>query len=103
MSRVPEGDTAYGGRDAGFLVTGETSWTDPAQTDEAITWGRDFWAALEEHSTGGVYLNFPGLGEEREALARAGYGSNYERLAKLKAKYDPDNLFRMNINIEPAR
>jgi hypothetical protein len=49
-----------------------------------------------------VYLNFPGLGEEKEELARAGYGTNYERLAELKAKYDPENLFRMNINIPPA-
>jgi FAD/FMN-containing dehydrogenase len=57
---------------------------------------------MERHSTGGVYLNFPGFGEEKEALARAGYGENYERLAALKAKYDPDNLFRMNINIPPA-
>jgi len=60
------------------------------------------WAALDRHSTGGVYLNFPGFGEEKEALARAGYGANYERLAALKAQYDPSNLFRMNINIEPA-
>ena len=73
-----------------FLVTGEASWTDPADTDEAIAWGREFWAAMEPHSTGGIYLNFPGLGEEKEALVRAGYGANYERLAALKAKYDPD-------------
>ena len=53
-------------------------------------------------STGGVYLNFPGLGEEKEALVRAGYGANYDRLAELKAKYDPENLFRMNLNIAPA-
>jgi len=63
---------------------------------------RAAWGALEPYSTGGVYLNFPGFGEERETLARAGYGTNYERLAELKAKFDPDNLFRMNVNIEPA-
>ena len=57
---------------------------------------------MERHSTGGVYLNFPGLGEEKGALVRAGYGVNYERLAELKAKYDPANLFRMNINITPS-
>ena len=57
---------------------------------------------MERHSNGGVYLNFPGLGEEQEALARAGYGANYDRLSSLKAKYDPDNLFRMNINIAPS-
>jgi FAD/FMN-containing dehydrogenase len=102
MSRVGETDTAYGGRDAAFLVTAEANWTDPAQNDEAIGWAREVWDTMERFSTGGVYLNFPGLGEEKEELARAGYGENYERLAALKAKYDPDNLFRMNINIPPA-
>jgi FAD/FMN-containing dehydrogenase len=102
MSRVGETDTAYAGRDAPFLVTGEVSWTDPAQTDEAIAWGREFWDAMGRHSTGGLYLNFPGLGEEKEELVRAGYGINYKRLAALKAKYDPTNLFRMNLNITPA-
>ena len=93
---------AYGGRDATFLVTGEVSWTDPAQSDEAIAWGREFWAAMGRHSTGGLYLNFPGLGEEKEELVRAGYGPNYDRLASLKATYDPANLFCMNLNITPA-
>jgi FAD/FMN-containing dehydrogenase len=102
MSRIDESATAYAGRDAPFLVTGEVSWTDPAQSDEAIEWGRDFWAAMGRHSTGGLYLNFPGLGEEKEELVRAGYGANYEQLAELKAKYDPGNLFRMNLNITPA-
>ena len=102
MSRVGETETAYAGRDAPFLVTGEASWTDPAQNDEAIAWAREFWDAMGRHSTGGLYLNFPGLGEEKEALVRAGYGANYDRLAALKAKYDPANLFRMNLNIPPA-
>jgi FAD/FMN-containing dehydrogenase len=102
MSSVGETETAYGGRDAQFLVTAEANWSDPAQNDEAIAWAREVWDAMERYSTGGVYLNFPGLGEEKEALARAGYGANYDRLAELKAKYDPDNLFRMNINIPPS-
>jgi FAD/FMN-containing dehydrogenase len=102
MSRVEEAATAYGGRDASFLVTGEVNWTDAAQNEEAIAFGREFWAAMSKHSTGGLYLNFPGFGEEKEALVRAGYGDNYERLATLKAKYDPANLFRMNLNITPA-
>jgi FAD/FMN-containing dehydrogenase len=75
---------------------------DPAQDDEAIAWGRAFWAAMAPHSTGGIYLNFPGMGEEKEELVKAGYGVNYDRLAALKTKYDPENLFRMNLNITPA-
>jgi FAD/FMN-containing dehydrogenase len=102
MSRVGETDTAYGGRDAAFLVTGEASWDDPALNEEAIGWGRAFWGAIGLHSTGGMYLNFAGLGEEKEALVKAGYGLNFERLTALKAKYDPTNLFRMNLNIPPA-
>jgi FAD/FMN-containing dehydrogenase len=102
MSRVAEEDTAYGGRDVQFLVTAEASWTDPGQTDEAIAWAREVFDAMEPYTTGAVYLNFPGLGEEKDDLARAGYGANYDRLTALKAKYDPDNLFRMNINIPPA-
>jgi FAD/FMN-containing dehydrogenase len=102
MSRVGETDTAYGGRDTEFLVTAEASWTDPAQNDEAIAWAREVWDAMEPYTTGAVYLNFPGLGEEKDDLARAGYGENYDRLVALKTEYDPDNLFRMNINIPPG-
>jgi FAD/FMN-containing dehydrogenase len=102
ISRVGETETAYGGRDAAFLVTGEASWADPALTDEAIAWGREFWDAMGKHSTGGLYLNFPGLGEENDELVRAGHGVNYDRLAQLKKQYDPENLFRMNLNIAPA-
>jgi FAD/FMN-containing dehydrogenase len=101
MSRVDETATAYAGREAPYLVTGEASWTDAAQNDEGIAWGREFWNAMGRHSTGGLYLNFPGLGEENDSLVRAGYGPNYDRLAALKAKYDPTNLFRMNLNITP--
>jgi hypothetical protein len=102
ISDVGETDTAYAGRDANFLVTGEASWDDPAVTDAGLAWARDFWDTMGGHSTGGLYLNFAGLGEEKEALVKAGYGANYERLAELKAKYDPTNFFRMNLNIPPA-
>jgi FAD/FMN-containing dehydrogenase len=102
MSRVGETETAYAGRDTSFLATVEVNWTDPAQDDEALAWGREVWQAMGKHSTGGVYLNFPGFVEEKEELVRAGYGVNYERLAALKAKYDPGNLFRTHLNITPA-
>ena len=70
MSRVGESETAYAGRDAPFLVTGEVSWTDPAQNDEAIAWGREFWDAMGRHSTGGLYLNFPALVRRRRSSSR---------------------------------
>ena len=56
---------------------------------------------MQRFGGGGLYLNFAGFGEEKEALVRAGYGANYDRLARLKAEYDPGNLFRMNQNIQP--
>ena len=102
MSRVPEPDTAYAGRSAPFLVTAEASWADPAQDEQAIGWARELWTAVDAYSSGGVYLNFPGFGEEKDALVRAGYGANYDRLASLKAVYDPTNLFSMNQNVAPA-
>lgn len=102
IAEVGDTETAYAGREANYLVTGEASWDDPASTDEAIRWARDFWETMARHSTGGLYLNFPGLGEEKEELVKAGYGANYERLRKLKAKYDTTNLFRMNLNVPPS-
>jgi hypothetical protein len=102
IAEVADTETAYAGREANFLVTGEASWDDPALTEEAIRWARDFWETMARHSTGGLYLNFPGLGEEKEELVKAGYGANYERLRELKAKYDTTNLFRMNLNVPPS-
>jgi FAD/FMN-containing dehydrogenase len=59
-------------------------------------------AALEPHAAEGAYLNFPGFLEEGQDLARKSHGSSYERLAALKQRLDPGNLFRRNANIEPA-
>ena len=102
MSRVAENATAYGRRDAPYLVTAEASWLDRGENERYIQWARDLVAALQPFSRGGLYLNFPGFGEEKEVMLRAAYASNYDRLAALKRKYDPDNLFRMNLNIPPA-
>jgi FAD/FMN-containing dehydrogenase len=90
------------GSNFGVVTSFAASWDDPALTDDAVTWGREFWEAMGRHSTGGLYLNFAGLGEEKDELVRAGYGINYERLAQLKAQYDPTNFFRMNLNISPG-
>ncbi|HEU4979991.1 MAG TPA: BBE domain-containing protein, partial [Solirubrobacterales bacterium] len=62
-------------------------------------WARGFWSALEPHHTG-VYVNF--LMEEGEERVRQAYGAQrYDRLAALKRRYDPENLFRLNQNISP--
>jgi FAD/FMN-containing dehydrogenase len=100
-SRVPAEATAFGSREAPYMLSFDTTWTDPADTEHNIAWTRSAWSAMGRFGPGGLYLNFAGFGEEKEALVRAGYGANYDRLAALKAKYDPTNLFRMNQNIRP--
>src|SRR5215204_967947 len=101
MSRVGSEDTAYGRREAPYLLDAEASWTDPATNEQNIAWARESLAAMQPFSKGGSYLNFPGFGEEQEAMLRASYGPNYDRLVTLKSTYDPGNLFRMNLNIAP--
>lgn len=101
MARVASGETAYGRRDAPYLFTAEASWTDPATDAANVAWARESLAAMRPWSRGGAYLNFPGFGEDREALLRASFGQNYDRLVELKTRYDPGNLFRMNLNIPP--
>jgi FAD/FMN-containing dehydrogenase len=94
-------ETAFGVRHP-FMFSAEANWTDAAEDEAQIAWARDMLSSMRRFSSGGVYLNFPGFGEEKEEMARAAYGANYPRLQALKARYDPTNLFRMNINIRPA-
>jgi FAD/FMN-containing dehydrogenase len=77
---------------------------DPNNAKKISKWAKDYWSALHPHNPGGGYVNFM-MGDEEggEARLRATYGPNYDRLAQIKAKYDPDNLFRVNQNIKPAR
>lgn len=101
MARVAADATAMGGRDAWFLLSIDTSWTDPADSDRAIAWTRAFWDTMRRGTPGGIYLNFVGEDEDSEAL-RASYGdANYERLVDVKTRYDPRNFFRLNQNIRP--
>jgi FAD/FMN-containing dehydrogenase len=66
-----------------------------------VAWARGLFDAMTPHATGGVYVNF--MPEDEPQRVRTGaYGSNYERLAGVKARYDPGNLFRMNQNITPG-
>jgi hypothetical protein len=102
MRREPAGGAAFSGRDSPFLIGIEANWDDSASDEVNVAWARAVDADLRGLSGGAAYLNFPGFGEEQEGLVRAAYGPNYDRLAQLKAKYDPSNLFRLNLNIAPA-
>lgn len=102
VARVPEDATAYSGRDNPFLLSIDSAWEDPADDERVIEWSRSFWEEMHDFSSGGLYLNFPGLGEEREDLLRATHSpEKYDRLVSVKTEYDPANLFRLNQNVEP--
>ena len=100
MGRVPADATAFPHRDAEYGMNVHTRWEDPADDDRCIDWSRKFFDAMAPYATGGVYMNFISEDEGEEDLA---YGTNQQRLAEVKAAYDPENLFRMNQNVEPAR
>lgn len=102
VAQVPTKATALGDRSAPYTLVFNTSWHDPAMAETCIEWTRRFYERLQPYSSGSTYLNFPGFMEE-EGLVEKAYGRNYARLADIKAKYDPGNLFRLNQNIEPSR
>jgi FAD/FMN-containing dehydrogenase len=97
--RVAPDATAYSHRDANYVLNVHGRWDDAAEDDKCISWARDFFRASEAYATGGVYINFM-TADETERVPAA-FGANYKRLAKVKQKYDPDNLFRINQNISP--
>ncbi|TMM00600.1 MAG: oxidoreductase, partial [Actinobacteria bacterium] len=78
-----------------------SEWTDPAATDENVAWARETYAALEPHLAPLRYVNYLDEDDVGNAV-RAAYGPNYERLRQLKRRYDPENIFRLNTNIDPA-
>jgi hypothetical protein len=99
--RVPEDATAMGTRDALFSLDVIGSWLDPTADEENIAWIQAVCDATEPFSSGTMYVNL--AGDAGEAVAQRAYGpATYRRLAELKKKYDPDNFFRLNPNIEPA-
>jgi FAD/FMN-containing dehydrogenase len=104
MSRIAADATAFGPRNMNYMFEFDSMWSDPADADKNISWTREKWSDLLRYSTGGLYINFPGFGEEGENLVRSAVGNeSYGRLAKVKAKFDPSNLFRLNQNIRPAK
>jgi FAD/FMN-containing dehydrogenase len=99
-SRVPKDETAWGFRDAKWagVIVGVSP--DPADKDLITKWARDYWDAIHPYSAGGGYVNM--MMDEGADRIKATYGDNYDRLAAIKATYDPTNLFRVNQNIAPS-
>jgi len=98
--RVGKNDTAWSYREANFAQVIVGVDPDPANNDRMIQWSKAYWAALHPYSAGGAYVNM--IMEEGHDRVQAAYRDNYARLSRIKAKYDPDNLFRVNQNIRPA-
>jgi FAD/FMN-containing dehydrogenase len=99
-SRVDPAATAFPHRDEHYDFMILSQWSDPADSARNIQWTREFFEAMQPYLERGVYVN--DLGEEGEDRVKEAYGSNYERLAALKNKYDPTNLFSLNHNIRPT-
>jgi FAD/FMN-containing dehydrogenase len=99
-ARPAPDSAAYAQRDANFVMNVHGRWDDAADDGLGIAWARAFFQAAAPFATGGAYVNF--LTADEGDRVRSAYGPNYDRLAQVKRTYDPDNLFRMNQNIEPA-
>lgn len=93
-------ETAWPHRDATWSMVIAGVDPEPSNKDKITSWAKDYWAAVHPYSTGAAYVNF--MMEEGQDRVRATYGDNYDRLRKIKAKYDPTNFFHVNQNIEPA-
>ncbi len=101
VNRVAPEATAYPHRNVEFVLNVHTRWNDPRQDQACVAWARAFFDATAPYATGGVYVNFMPA-DEAERISAGAYGAGYGRLARLKAKYDPGNLFCLNQNIKPA-
>jgi FAD/FMN-containing dehydrogenase len=99
IARVPRSATAYANRSAAYDAFPVSIWMDAAADEANIAWAREMYTALRPFAMDGVYVN--NLGDEGHDRVKAAYGDNYQRLATLKRKYDPDNLFRLNQNVRP--
>lgn len=93
---------AFNGRQADYLLNPEANWIDEDDDEVNIDWVRSFLESMKPFSDGSLYVNFAGFQEEGEGMMKSTFGDHYQRLADLKQEYDPDNLFRLNQNIEAA-
>jgi FAD/FMN-containing dehydrogenase len=99
-SRVPVQDTACAMRITGFNVVIISQWSDPRENDRHIGWCRDTYKALGPYLGSTRYVNYLDVDEAGDPAAVA-YGANFSRLRELKGKYDPENVFHVNVNIRP--
>ena len=100
MARVKPTATAFVGRDAHYIMNVHGRWSDAGDDERVRAWARRAFEEAAPHATGSGYVNF--LTEDEGERVAASYGANHERLQALKQRFDPDNLFRMNLNIAPA-
>jgi FAD/FMN-containing dehydrogenase len=99
-TRVPESETAFAARRAQWDFDLIGQWADAGESDGHVGWLRDAWGKTEPHLQGSAYINHLALDDAPEKV-RASYGANHDRLRKVKAQYDPTNLFRLNPNVLP--
>lgn len=97
--RVASDATAFAYRDAKFATVIAGMWPDPADNEKNTRWVKDYYKALQPHSSSGGYVNF--MAGDDQGRIRDNYKGNYDRLVTIKKKYDPGNLFHMNQNIKP--
>jgi len=100
VARVKPEDTAFVGRDANYIMNVHGRWSDAGDDERVRAWARQVFQDAAPHATGGGYVNF--LTEDEAERVAGSYGANYPRLQAVKQRFDPGNLFRMNLNIEPA-
>lgn len=100
MNRIDEDATAFPHRDAAYLFEIVTQWKDPDTDTEFTSWAQKFHEAMAPYATGGEYVN--NQTEDTPERAKAAYSDNFDRLVEVKTEWDPENLFRMNQNIEPT-
>ena len=101
MHRVGADETAFAYRDVDFSPVIAGMWEDPADNDANIAWVRGYYEALQPFSAEGGYINF--MDADDQGRIQSNYRGDYNRLAQIKAEYDPDNLFHLNQNIPPAK
>jgi FAD/FMN-containing dehydrogenase len=99
-ARVEADATAFPFRQPRWLVNIPATWRDAADDESETAWTRATYAAVRPYLNEGGYVNF--MGDDEDDDTAAAYGRTIERLQRIKAVYDPDNVFRLNQNIEPA-